>query len=69
MVDAYIYRRALFERSELVRPPQVGSLPHSMRLAGASVHAASRRARPLLAPFAETKEARVPGRNPASIGR
>jgi len=34
---------------------------------GGTVNAASRRGRPLLGPFAETKGPRLPGRNPALL--
>ena len=48
--------RTLFEQSELVRSPQGWRPPSSIRPDGASV---------VLATFAETKVARLPGRNPA----
>jgi hypothetical protein len=51
-------RRTLFEPGELVRPPQVCVRPILMRPDGASM---------VLATFAETKVARPPGRNPATI--
>jgi len=51
-----INQRALSERSELVRSPKVGVRPILMRPDGASL---------VLATFAETKVARLPGRNPA----
>ena len=51
-------RRALFERSELGRPPQARVRPIFMRPDGASL---------VLGPFAETKGPRPPGRNPVAI--
>ena len=56
LMDALIIRRALFERSELARPPGGLRPSHVMRPGGASM---------VLATFAETKVARLPGRNPA----
>jgi len=56
--DALISWRALCERSELGRPPQACVPPLLIGTDGASM---------VLAPFAETKGARPPGRNPASI--
>jgi len=55
--DAPINWRALFERSELVRPPPSGRPFASMRPDGASL---------VLGPFAETKGPRLRGRNPAT---
>ncbi len=51
-------RRALFERSELARPPQARVRPILMRPDGASM---------VLFTFAKTKVNRLPGRNPATI--
>jgi hypothetical protein len=47
--------RALFERSELVRPQQAGVRPLLIRPDGASL---------VLGPFAETKGPRLPVRKP-----
>ena len=55
--DALIRWRALFEPCELVRSSQGWRPSSSVRSDGASL---------VLATFAETKVARLPGRNPAS---
>ena len=55
--DAFLCWRALFERSELVRPPKTGVRPIRFRPDGASL---------VLGPFAETKGPRLPGRYPAT---
>ena len=54
--DTLISWRALFERSELIRPPKAGVHPLQIRPDGASL---------VLATFSGKKVARLPGRNPA----